>query len=416
MVSRIFRHGSMLPGPNHAILIPMRVIALTLFVLLALMAWGCASLRSPSLNEIRTHGEVSSGIRIQHSLYFLHHYTLYQTGTVIIPMFVSTNPRVHWNTVTLYHAELDAEGQVQQLVPLTQVRLPDQWSNRTTASHSRGTIDQGQVVFTYPAGWDSDAKQTVYASIAAPVTEPPELLTGSGYTAVGYEEVGSTRVWEYVGVLEYWHWGLPTAVDVTESSIAELVQLIISGDGDRYAVAAAIRELDQRQERTALAEVAAQLYRQLQPRSAAGGGFAAVETRLVHTVMTETLLHSPANAGRDPAATGHDISGMAAEPLLLIPGDLHRAAYQNRITQLQQLVADGADPNELDRLGIPPVTYAVLGGSPRALAVLSAAGADLEQPSAHGTPPWFIAAHTPVRRSFVRLWKPGEQAGQNSEE
>lgn len=202
------------------------------------------------------------------------------------------------------------------------------------------SLDGDQVVFTYPTGWDTEAKDTVYGQIVTPVV----AVQGHSGPATEYKEIDFVTVRELVGGLDIGHLELPTALDYANASVANMRWLIISRDGDRYATAAAIRDLDGRREHSAMVQAADTLYRRLQTRTPDRGGSAATESRLVHTVMTETIL---------------GCADLADLPFPA-PGRLHRAAYQGDIPGLKQLLVDGADP-------------------------------------------WFIAAHLPIRRPFLRL-------------
>ncbi|WP_319562092.1 hypothetical protein [Marispirochaeta sp.] len=71
---------------------------------------------------------------------------------------------------------------------------------------------------------------------------------------------------------------------------------------------------------------------------------------------------------------------------------------------LKELLDAGAAPNTADARGRSPVMYAIFGGAPDTMTLLSQRRADPEQETNCGKFPWLYASQSPLRQRFLRLW------------
>ncbi len=349
----------------------------------------CRPMSEPRGENIRTSWTVSNGVTTEDGVLFLSHYKLFVPGRTIIPLFATTRPKIYSKSVTLYRYEDRAGGALRKLWRREFQEEQPQLSVQT----ARGGYRDGTVDFVYQSGWDADEgalryRRLTYNAATGEVREADS--PGPGEPTPEMHD----RMWMEVGRLVYndfERWHLPCPLEFTSTGTSFLTNLIDRHQGDEYLRLAALRKLDSREEAGALRELLASLVAKQDEYPGNWLALSRLEEWAARVAMTDTLQRAA-------------------------PPSVHRAAYRGDIPRLEQYLRDGADradPDsrdhqpyyaDRDELGLTPLLYALIGGQPEALSLLAEAGADPEQTTANGTPPWFVASRLPLRRLYLDIW------------
>jgi len=308
------------------------------------------------------------------AVYFLSHYSLFEPGKVIIPMFMVTPSRYFFTDLSLYRLSYGPQDKLERL-----------WSSDEgmgTLKNCRFARLGDKLYFSWvltPA--DGEEKRPL------PVLEY-DLGTNTGrmldlnreeeviFSALDYhhpDTVNRLELWGRAGLLPLSEWGLPSPLEFSSMDPQFLKRVIVNRMGDGEFRTAALRELDARGSSTILQEILADIRKM--PKNADQSSVISWEVLIR---MTRTL-----RAGR--------------------PDDLFSAAFDNDAAALARFLDAGADPDSADQRGRTLMMWAVLGGAPDTLELLFERGADPKKESDGGMFPWWYAAQSPLRAHFLKL-------------
>ena len=324
--------------------------------------------------EVKTGWELSHGLQVGDDVYFLNYYYLYKPGTVIIPMFMVTPSTRFFTDLSLY-----------RLAPGPQDRLERLWTSdkQVNLKNCRFARSGDKLYFTWVMTLPKEGEDKPLFALEYDLgsqrgrmvelsREDKEIAT-----ALTYHHPDALKrpvLWGRAGQLPLNQWELPSPLEYSSKNPRFLKKVITEEMVDRDFRAAALAELD-----------------------------AQGNENILRQILAETQENSRKEATFDT---------LKWEPLILMtrtlrgerPDDIFSAAFDNDTDALGRFLDSGADPDSTDDRGRTLMMWAVLGNAPDTMELLFTRGADPEKKSDCGLYPWYYAALSPLRATFLRLW------------
>lgn len=384
----------------------------------------CVSCNGMTKKQISTHWEFSDGLREGNSVYFLTEYALYQSGKVIIPLYLKGDDKYHVDNVFLYSYNTEKK----KLTKLADIKPSAPGSGRREIKYTRFVKENQDIYLLFQSGWDKEKKalkkalfkyntqnntvteidagkedilKKYFADKAIPAAKSPAYVSSSG-------------IYSLVGEIPLKEWQFPSPLDYIKLGNSELETMLIENTGDKYFIRAIFTKLTNEYSIPEINSIITKMEKRLKSLDSYNQKvympyFEECSTKIKMSFKFE----KPGGADKVPqiivaayndnnqeiAKLVKDINAADEDGLTA----LMAAAYFDKKETAMLLINYGANINARDKNGCTPLMYSVFGKSGNTLSMFFEKGADRKIETNGGWIAWMFAANTSLRAKFLEL-------------
>jgi len=343
---------------------------------------------------INTNWEISDGLRMGDSIYFLCGYMLFESGTTIMPMYMYSAGNIYYDQVFLYAFDIPME----KLTRLANLKSTSSQKGRGTVKNARWADTDTKIYVTYYSGWDKTAMKYIadvfcFDLKRNAVTElknnDKEKISSTAFSGRKKMNVVSmTEVMYYTGCVPYDAWQLPSPADHSRMNDREKERVIVEQLGDRDFRDAVFRTIS----KSITGNEADRIILSMREWNEKLPKY----KQMIYTPhMEEWSAKFSISAGLNNGNTRNSI----------IPADnadFLKAAYTDNLQRLKELVKS-TDINSADKNGCTALMYAIFGKASHTMEILIRNGADIKRESKSGYTAWMFVSGSKLRQRYLGL-------------
>jgi len=354
----------------------------------------CSSQTTMKNKIINTRKEISGGLRKGNIIYFLCDYTLSESGTTIIPMYMHVAGNIYYDKVFLYAFDIPME----RLTRLADLKPTSSYKGRGSVKNARWANKDTKIYVTYHTGWDTGAKKYINDVFSFDIKtnsvnelkddDKEKILTVVFPKGKTNNLISMTEVMYYAGYMPNEVWHLPSPVEYSTMNSREKERVIVEQLGDMAFREAVFRTISgsitgKEADRIILSM---RDWNEKLPK----------HKQMIYTSqMEEWSAKLSIAAGLNNKDSQNSVIPANSKAFL-------EAAYTDNVQNLNKLLKS-MDINTADKNGCTELMYAIFGKAPHTMEILIRNKADTKRESKSGYTAWMFVSSTDLRQQYIRL-------------